>query len=419
MFWVILMVFILLFAYLAYQYAKSDKHKRSKVKRELNESCGGWDAHAKAAHAELAQVKEKTARDLFLDGYIMQYYMLENEPRASAEYATLIMNDYIGALYGMAPQDDDVQAQLPFMLDKITDFGRALQLDGDVIEDDRVVWTMNQLDNALIERAPALRRATVEQKRQNIAKKAPNKKAAAAQYLHHDLINDGQNVHDTLLGNDLAHFYDLIKTDGPAADRILALTQAKTYIENHLDGAKRDAALQTLARISENNYVSKFNDHEGNIFAHVWERYNHPNNVANADLMRDAIASALVESVEDGVMVCTMGRTARVLNSPMFLDYDISISNGAMTSDAYKKQIYDEVKQIIDQEVATAALDQSAPIRAVAQSYTDPSVKPTPEAEAEFNRRVHNKIDDNLLHYTDKFTAADIENLRHECYAAI
>jgi hypothetical protein len=98
--------------------------------------------------------------------------------------------------------------------------------------------------------------------------------------------------------------------------------------------------MRVLNKMSEGDMIGTFGENEDRILAYTWERCNHPRNRENAELMREAIANALSDGIENDTQVCINGRCGRVLNSLVTLDYDNEVANGVMSFEAYKNQIF-------------------------------------------------------------------------------
>jgi len=131
--------------------------------------------------------------------------------------------------------------------------------------------------------------------------------------------------------------------------------------------------------------------------------------------MREAIVNALADSIEGGNQVCINGRCARVLNSLVTLDYDENVG-AAMTFEAYKNQIFQETKEIINQELDRALASTNDKLRAVGEAYEGSDVEVDSTVEEQFKQEIKQEIDRNMEKYEDKLTPAEIDNLKQECY---
>jgi hypothetical protein len=134
--------------------------------------------------------------------------------------------------------------------------------------------------------------------------------------------------------------------------------------------------------------------------------------------MKSAIIDALADSVENDNVVCINGRTGRVLNSLTLLDYDEGLS-GAKTWEAYKNQIYEESKAIIQSEIQKAKESPIDLLRNVGDYYEGGNCDIDPAMEKEFIELVKKEIDLNIDTYSDKLTEKERSQLKIECHAAI
>jgi hypothetical protein len=229
-----------------------------------------------------------------------------------------------------------------------------------------------------------------------------------------------ENVHDSSVNNDLRETYKILLEDTDVIPRAAAINEVNRCITALKDSQKRKRARETLKKVVENNYITAFDAREADIFAVVWARCHHPANATNQSLMQEAIIEALVDATEvkaDGTLkpVCINGRVARVLNSLTLLDYDTRVG-GAMTYEAYRNQILQETKDIINlttEEFANGTPEQQAALKAYENGED--------EGADLLLMDLRDKIEENLDQYTKKIRAPELDKLRGEChiYAAL
>jgi len=98
------------------------------------------------------------------------------------------------------------------------------------------------------------------------------------------------------------------------------------------------------------------------------------------------------------------------------LDFDPSVGS-AMTFEAYRNQIFQEVKEIIDKEIEKAKNSGDAELAEYAKSFDsgDPLEDGGP-AEERFKRQLKNSLDKHIDRYRDKLGEREIEQVRQEAY---
>jgi hypothetical protein len=415
--------------------SRGDKARRKKSEQALNESAGVFDQHARRALDELTQIQDPQPDDFFRRGNIFQYNLLEGNTRgtrgenriARRQRQTAVGNiirDYTDTLLGMQGRVADIGIDRDlgpdFMVHRIEDIN--INLLGGFDDDLEIQRILAGFDNIVTTQVPAVRREIVQERRAQAIATANNRAEAIDNYFDAatKYTNDAQNVHDSKVNGDLRNTLQRLKRTAPAdLNPMQCIDECLEYIEDeysHEHGEKVRDAVSILNKISEGNPIGTFGEREDNIFALVWTRCSHSANRSNKDLMREAVVNALADSVEGGNQVCINGRCARVLNSLVTLDFDKSVSEGAMTFEAYKNQIFQETKELINQELDRALASTDDKLRAVGEAYEGTDVEVDSAVEERFKQEIKQEIDRNMEKYEAKLTPAEINNLKQECY---
>lgn len=422
-FGVIIVAIIVVAVACYYLWHKSDWRRRRRATESLAQSAGGWDDSARAALAELVAMDQPTAADRFARATIIEYNLHEGTAAAHAEAQAAVAEDYYNVLRNIH--------ELPrpaFQLGRMGAFRGRI----DAVHAPIVIRFTELFDTV----EPAVAAATTAE-RVNRAAAAADTRAEAAEIFFDDVREfpeDTQNVHDSAMSSDLRETLRRLRADEPAnsvstpkalheARQAIAAAWADDeppYTDEQI-AQRREYAGRVLARIEQGTSISTFGDtREDEIFTLVWNRARHPRN--DAATVRGAVLDALVGSVEHDSVVCSNGRAARLISALTSVDYDPKISDGAMTTAAYKNQIFEEAKEILERALDAAAASDDADERAVAESYRatgNDTADPPDAAVARFGAKIKREIDDNIAQYSDKLPPAVLERLRYDCYAGV
>lgn len=410
----ILVLIIIVILVLIWQRARTSN--TDTIRREAEElrngSAGTFDAAAAAALERLDNIENPTARDRFNRAAIVDQNVMQSD-----------VNDYIAdpvdlqrrvaAEYGRALDNMEPDMDAIFMINYIENFN-------DRAHDP-------QLANTLATTVPGIHSESIERRK---LVPAANKREAITNYLENSInyTSDPQNVHDSSINSDLRATLRKLRASSPNADPHTAIYEVRNYIDANVTGPKRHRAERTLNIIEKGHKIGTFDDTEDGILSVVWERAKDKRNSANEVAMKDAIVTALADSVENGSPVCINGRCARVLNSLVTLDFDPNVGS-AMTLEAYRNQIFKETQDIIKNHIDTATKSTDPAIRAVAESYNSSIVNSSTvsatqsetfqRAEEQFQNNVKKAIDVNISTYINKLAPRDLERITRECHAAV
>lgn len=415
-------------------FKNDDGNRRRRYQRALKESPGTFDDNARRALDILVQVEEPTAVDYFTRGGIIQHNILEGMVGDAAmrgvaiggaaiggvEEVREIIRDYTDTMHHLRMRRNENIPNIPdtpgpeFMIHRIEDFNRQLV----ELDDDEIMQLVLQFNDVVAD-APAMRQELAEERKERAMLTAPNPAAAIAIALDDatNYTDDRQNVHDTKVNSDLNITLRKIKYDvNPDIDG--CIIEARRFIDNvyakEYPGRVNDVKM-VLDKINQGGFISTFDMNENAIFAYVWERSKHPNNAKNSQLIKTAIINALADSVENSQIVCINGRCARVLGSLNTLDFDPEVGS-AMTFEAYKNQIFQETKSIIETAIEGVKNSPDIAMKSVGDSFEDINIIPDAIALDKFNEDLRSRISANLKEYRGKLSDNEIENIKQDCF---
>lgn len=406
-----------------YWFFCSDYRRRRAARAAVTKSAGTFDKSAQIALQQLNQIDDPTAVDLFTRGNIYRYNILGGDIRANLRdrlERTLLrhtIEDYTAAIAEVQPDVDDPDDTI-FLLNQIEDFQMILLAQQDEITDD-LRPAVDNFHNVVDTHAPAARQTAAKARVKRACAQTATRTEAVAAAIDDAIqyTDDPQNVHDTKVNHDLRETLAKLRATAPAGiSPTAAINEARRYIERNMTGKKAEDALRVLDKIKNGGYISTFGCAEGQIFMYVWERCKHPQNVANRENMMAAVIEALADSVENGTIVCPNGRAARLLGSLVTLDYDPSVGS-AMTLEAYRNQVFQELKDVVNDYVERSKQSTDEGVKKMAQAYDEGAAYDgDPADEQRFNEGLKHAINELLNKYSDKLSDMELNNLRSECY---
>jgi hypothetical protein len=166
--------------------------------------------------------------------------------------------------------------------------------------------------------------------------------------------SDSQNVHDTAVNVHLRDTFARLKAplldDAETNRRRIELY---AYMRQNL----KPHGLKTFEYIMrENPPVFSLQSPDGGredvpklkeVLWRVWNRSFHPDNKNSSGELRQALASAIDDCTENGHQVCSGGITARILSSPVLLDFDSSIGH-VETIEQYKNELLSQAARTLE-----------------------------------------------------------------------
>ncbi len=167
--------------------------------------------------------------------------------------------------------------------------------------------------------------------------------------------------------------------------------------------------------IQQSHRIYALDADEDEIFALVWSRAYNEHNAKNKKLIKEAICDALIDCNDKSTHkpVCITGRAARIIGALATLDFDDSLDN-IQTFEMYKNQIFNEVKQIIEDNIANPDQDNIEG----AKIYAEPPDKMTADdilAEQSFKDNLKYKLVKHIQLYETKMKIDDFNYIKNLC----
>ena len=394
-------------------YYDNDNEKRERFRKCLNTSVGIFDEGARLALGELIRIENPVAEDHFNHGRLLQYNLLNGDLRGYGDPEPLrthrrlaienIVRDYTNTL---ATLRGGVGNNPEFIITQIEDFNNNLN----ITDDDIVAQIIFDFNNTVANTAPAAREEVVADRvaRANDQSSSAREAANVALDDATKYTEDRQNVHESKINSDLRTTLAKLR---PREN--LNVPDILDEIHDRINTEKNSSALMSVFnKATAGVMVGTFNESEDVILATVWHRCQHPRNAEVRNLMFDAVITSMADCVENGSVVCVNGRCARYLNSLVTLDFDKDVADGALTFEAYRNQIFQELKDIIEREIDQAALSADVDLRDSAAAYDsgdDDSIEV-------FARVLRREITHSVNSYSDKLSDSERQGILSECY---
>jgi len=412
-----LIFFIALLIGIAWFYF-SERNKRKKASRLIENSNGTFDEYAQEALEALDNLQCPNAHDQFLsarlidlnghDGRINNVRVLNN-----------VVNKYMGHLkpyVGRHPHDINNDNLDWFELDQIENFA------------DRHMDIMvanphyNDFIDAVLQARPKKVIKTLDETRES----CKTRKEAFDTYIANNVAytNDTQNVHDSAVNEQLRKTWKELKEKTPTGNKKNVVNDIRSYIRGQWNGPQENKkkALRALEEIEKDKFNGTLGASEMEICSTVWNRSELPLNQKNTFLIRDAIVDSLRDMTNDGTnVVCSNGRCARLMESLVLTDADDKSVTGAMTVEQIRNDAFAASNQILQDTIASVAAGhgEKPELTLVAQSYNDPSIQTDEKSEMQFKELVKGKVDTYLQKYQSKLSEKDYSNIRDHCIMAI
>jgi len=461
---ILLALIIIVICLIIYTWVSNRDEKKRKHARELiDASAGGYDKFANEAVREIEKIRpdRRTAEDNYRAGTLLEFNLLngetENAPRGVLGN---IMRNYVDAFERMAENAQqmreerterivrhiqaerrqpeivmggfgggggDMPLQTVIMVDHIEDF--TDNDFGDLFDgEDGGIFggLMNALVGHITQTAPIVREADREERRERTAAAAETRAEAITEYMAQTQTHtsDAQNVHDSKVNKDLRAsllaIEPSLRRDKTLPDVINEMTEF--LFESDLNNDQRELVIKSLDIIAKDNYIGTLQCTEGHVFKTVWDRTEAPENAVNSKLMKEALATALVEFWENGAdhdAVCINGRCGRMLASLVLLDYDDS-AGAVQTKEMIKNEVIKDATDIINDSIDEACVSQIEVRRKVGQSYKDPKIECDDVEEEKFIEEMKQKINNMMEHkYRNRLNVRDFNNIRDDIYAGL
>lgn len=393
--WLIIIVVILMLIYgfvYGSESGSNDAAAESYTVGKLDESNGTFDTPAATALKRINERTAPTPRERVARADIVRFNVLDDTINDEA-IAQALADDYAA---GFADET---------IADQAADRLRTLNI-------------VRPTEAAAIMLEDTARAAAAATTAINATRKAEAKRVSktrietAARYLRASQViaDDRQNVHDSAANADMRATLNAIGPGGIAPARAIEearkmLTDAGWQAANpDIDAA---AALRSLDMISSALPIGTFNSTEDRIFASVWSRAHHPDNITTADNIRTSIAHALADMNEGGGLVCINGRCGRLIGSLAAVDNDPRV--GAIgTFDTYKAKIITESGKIMDNKLA--ALREKDPAEVARWEAGE---------DSKISRDLADAISEHVNTYRGRIPDTQLEAIRETCVGAV
>lgn len=393
--WIIVIFIICLFVYS--MWFQDRKPKEPMSLKILDESNGTFDRPAAVALETINNEPKPTARERIARADILRFNVAEDTINDEAIAAALAEDYMEGALDADTPEIADIAAgRIRTLIGGNNAATVAATIEGRYA----AAVAANAAENANVSRKAAARAQTKD------------RTGAARVYLKSSstIADDRQNVHDTLANKDMRE--TLRRIGNGSIEPAIAIANARVLLSDpawraenpDIDVGKAEAALNL---ISQANVISTFGTSEDRIFASVWSRAHHGDNILVEKELKTSIAHALADCIEGSGPVCINGRCARLIGSLAAIDRDPKV--GAIgTFDTYKAKIIAESSRIMEKKLEE--LRQNDPAEVAKWEAGDQSPVSKVLADA-----ISNHVDG----YRGEIPDIQLENIRSTCVLAV
>lgn len=250
----------------------------------------------------------------------------------------------------------------------------------------------------------------------NIDDSPTTKLEMADKFLQQTVRDDDQNVHDSYVNADLRKIMDRIRINiVPPSELDIDLTIGQIFEKTSQYPNSQDIN-EVLLMAMRGNTIMSLDMREDHVLYYIWSRCRNTN---NSNDLENALITAIGECKENGSMICINGRCAKYINSLATLDSDPIISAGSLTYDAYRKQIYDEVRKIIADQIELFRKSDDKDIAEAAESYVDLTIKAQEHAEDKLKSHIFEHIERCVMSYSTKFPKEELQKILTDCKSAI
>ena len=248
---------------------------------------------------------------------------------------------------------------------------------------------------------------TVNWRKIEADKEGKNKKEKIDKYIEKSKVirSDIQNVHDTMVNEDLRKTYIKLDNDDKNITNQESIDSIKQFIDNSdLSENIKFNANKTYKYIMSSDYKVfqlGHNVHLKNILRLTWNRGNHPKNIKQKENIKESVIIALSDCIENNKVVCSGGIGSRLLSSMVLIDYDSTIGTTQTTSE-YKSEIFSKSQDIFQEQIKISLESKDPEIKKFAESFTDTNIDDSTiskNIKDNFYKSVENKVDGMLKTY--------------------
>jgi hypothetical protein len=391
------------------------------------ESIGIFDEPAQEILEQYTFIDNPSVDDIFTKNKIIELNRYEGSVNDHESFNEIIKD------YEKVINNDDYIDDISWnQLDQLENF---MQRNKDIMLD-------NHQYNDFIENALNIRPKKLAETIENVKSENDTKVESVNKYIEDNVTftSDSQNVHDSSVNCQLRNTVNSLKKQNPSiqSGRKSTKKELVDYINNleNLDSTKRKLALYSLDTIEKGAFNDSIDTKEDHLLDLVWDRAKIPQNQDNSELIKEAIVDSLIDmsseyhglngSNQSGInVVCSSGRTARLLSSLATLD---PVTDGFLTveqirNDALKKSqdILQDTIKMYSSENDSQEMPVSPELATVARSYNSVELLETdPKAEQQFKDIVISKINNEIdTSFKSKLSEKDYQNISEQCTSAI
>ena len=226
--------------------------------------------------------------------------------------------------------------------------------------------------------------------------------------------SDSQNVHDSTLYEELKRQLDIVVADNCKMKnkRRYAWEEVSGWLRRNSNGEKGENVQKTLGFLDNNYPIGAMPGRkEQDIILAVWKRAFDARNKKNFNAIRENLIDNLADCVENGVVVCQTGRTAKIWSSLAMLDHDETI--GILRSkQMIRNEVYERCAKIVDDYVGESG-SASADLKKAYNNGEDT------EQVQDLIECITSDIDELAEHYADKMDKNQLASILSECKAIV
>jgi len=221
--------------------------------------------------------------------------------------------------------------------------------------------------------------------------------------------SDSQNVHD--LGDDVkAHVKFIFSENSKNKDIQKPFASINEYIRSNLNQGDKVKCNRVMKTIGEKNiHMSKLGKKEISILENIWKRVHLPVNRANHDQLKNAFFDNMKDCIEKGSVVCSTGRTSKMLSTFSKLDVQVPNLGSFRSKQMMRNEIYKRSSDILQNKLNTMSKE-------VQDIYNKGDENP--EITEKMNE-VRRDINNMTKEYKGKLSDSDVNKLKEECLAVI
>ena len=221
--------------------------------------------------------------------------------------------------------------------------------------------------------------------------------------------SDSQNVHD--LGDDVkAHVKFIFSENSKNKDIQKPFASINEYIRANLEQGDKVKCNRVMKTIGEKNiHMSKIGKKEIAILENIWKRVHLPVNRSNHDQLKNAFFDNMKDCIENGSVVCSTGRTSKMLSTFSKLDVQVPNLGSFRSKQMMRNEIYKRSSDILQNKLNTMSKE-------LQDMYNKGDENP--EIVKSMNE-VRLDINKMTKEYKGKLSDGDVTKLKEECLAVI